>query len=64
MAARAAGDPVTAAYTASKQPLAYGLLDPEDVADAALFLLSGEARRITGQTLAVDGGWSVVEACP
>jgi NAD(P)-dependent dehydrogenase (short-subunit alcohol dehydrogenase family) len=55
---------VTVAYTASKQPLAYGLLDPEDVADAALFLLSGEARRITGQTLAVDGGWSVVEACP
>jgi NAD(P)-dependent dehydrogenase (short-subunit alcohol dehydrogenase family) len=64
MAARAASDPVTVAYTASKQPLAYGLLDPEDVADAALFLLSGEARRITGQTLAVDGGWSVVEACP
>jgi NAD(P)-dependent dehydrogenase (short-subunit alcohol dehydrogenase family) len=64
MAARAAGDPATVAYTAAKQPLAFGLLDPEDIGDAALFLLSAEARRITGQTLAVDGGWSVVEACP
>jgi len=64
MAARAAEDPVTLAYAASKQPLACGLLDPEDVADAALFLLSGEARRVTGQALAVDGGWSVTEGCP
>jgi NAD(P)-dependent dehydrogenase (short-subunit alcohol dehydrogenase family) len=64
MAARAAGDPVTLAYAAAKQPLACGLLDPEDVADAALFLLSGDARRVTGQALAVDGGWSVTEACP
>ncbi len=29
---------------------------PEDVADAAHFLLSNESRWITGQTLAVDGG--------
>jgi NAD(P)-dependent dehydrogenase (short-subunit alcohol dehydrogenase family) len=64
MAARAAGDPATVAYAASKQPLACGLLEPEDVGDAALFLLSPEARRITGQVLAVDGGWSVVEGCP
>lgn len=42
-----------------KQPLAQGLLEPEDVAHAALFLLSDEARFITGQILAVDGGWSV-----
>lgn len=64
MAARAAGDPVTLAYAAAKQPLACGLLDPEDVADAALFLLSGDACRVTGQALAVDGGWSVTEGCP
>jgi NAD(P)-dependent dehydrogenase (short-subunit alcohol dehydrogenase family) len=61
MAARAAGDPVTVAYAASRQPLARGLLAPEDVGDAALFLLSAEARRITGQSLTVDGGWSVCE---
>jgi NAD(P)-dependent dehydrogenase (short-subunit alcohol dehydrogenase family) len=64
MAVRAAGDPATLAYAAVKQPLACGLLDPEDVGDAALFLLSAEARRITGQVLAVDGGWSVTEGCP
>jgi len=31
---------------------------PEEVAAAALFLASGEARYITGHTLAVDGGFS------
>jgi NAD(P)-dependent dehydrogenase (short-subunit alcohol dehydrogenase family) len=62
MAARAAGDPGTVAYARARQPLARGLLEPEDVSDAALFLLSSEARRITGQVLAVDGGWQVAEA--
>lgn len=33
---------------------------PEDHAHAALFLLSGESRWITGQTLAIDGGMSVL----
>ena len=63
MAARAADDPATLAYAAVKQPLACGLLDPEDVAGAALFMLSGDACRVTGQSLAVDGGWSVTESC-
>jgi glucose 1-dehydrogenase len=31
-----------------------------DIADAVLFLLSPKAAHITGQTLTVDGGWSVV----
>lgn len=61
MAARAASDPATVAYAAGRQPLADGLLDADDVAEAALFLLSPEARRITGQALAVDGGWSTSE---
>jgi 3-oxoacyl-[acyl-carrier protein] reductase len=30
--------------------------EPEDIANAALFLASVEARYITGQVLAVDGG--------
>ena len=64
MAARAAGDPDTVAYAVRKQPLAGGLLDPAAIADAALFLLSDEARAITGQVVAIDGGWSVTEADP
>jgi NAD(P)-dependent dehydrogenase (short-subunit alcohol dehydrogenase family) len=60
MAARAAGDPTIVEYTARKQPLAGALLDPDDVALAALFFLSSESRAVTGQSLAVDGGWSIV----
>ena len=59
MAARAAADPATVAFARRKQPLAGGLIDPMDVARAALFLLSDDARQVTGQLLAVDGGWSV-----
>jgi NAD(P)-dependent dehydrogenase (short-subunit alcohol dehydrogenase family) len=59
MAARAEVDPATVDFARRKQPLAAGFLDPMDVARAALFLLSGDAARITGQLLAVDGGWSV-----
>ena len=34
--------------------------EPEEVADVALFLASPYARWITGQTLAVDGGESLL----
>jgi glucose 1-dehydrogenase len=37
---------------------------PEDIAKAALFLLSPEAAQITGQTLIVDGGWTAVSPTP
>lgn len=36
----------------------------EDIAQAALFLIGPEARHITGQTLIVDGGWTVVSPNP
>ncbi|HET6183990.1 MAG TPA: SDR family oxidoreductase [Acetobacteraceae bacterium] len=36
-----------------------GLIAPEDVANAALFLASDEARMITGQVLAVDSGVTI-----
>lgn len=36
----------------------------EDIADAAMFLVSDEARQITGQTLVIDGGWSCVSPPP
>lgn len=61
MSQRAADDPATVAYSARKQPLAGGFLDPVDIANAALFLLSDESARITGQIIEVDGGWGVTE---
>ena len=64
MAARAAADPATVDFARRKQPLAGGFLDPADVARAALFLLSDDASRVTGQLLAVDGGWSMTAVEP
>jgi NAD(P)-dependent dehydrogenase (short-subunit alcohol dehydrogenase family) len=37
-------------------PLGYGA--PEDVAHAAVYLLSGAAKWVTGTTLVIDGGYS------
>lgn len=37
---------------------------PDDIAQAALFLLSAGASQITGQTLIVDGGWSAISPSP
>ena len=59
MSVRASADDATQRFARRRQPLTGGFLAPEDVADAALFLLSTEARAITGQVLLVDGGWSV-----
>jgi 3-oxoacyl-[acyl-carrier protein] reductase len=36
----------------------------EDIAQAALFLLSKQAGHITGQTLVVDGGWTCISPSP
>ena len=35
-----------------------------DIANAALFLVSDEAKHITGQSLVVDGGWTAVSPSP
>jgi len=36
----------------------------EDIANAALFLVSDQAKHLTGQTLVIDGGWTVVSPSP
>ncbi len=59
MSARAQNDPAILELMKTKQPLCEDLLEAEDVAAAALFLLSAQARRITGEILSVDGGWQV-----
>jgi NAD(P)-dependent dehydrogenase (short-subunit alcohol dehydrogenase family) len=64
MAARAAGDATIRAYAARKQPLAGELMDPLEIAHAAVFFLSDESRAVTGQLLKIDGGWSVASVSP
>lgn len=62
-AARAAAEPRTAAYVRHKQPLDGGrLAHPHDIDGAVVYLLSHESRFVTGQVLAVDGGWCVSDA--
>ena len=61
MSVRAQRDPGILAYLAQKQPLAGGPLAADAITDVALFLLSDDARMITGQVVRVDGGWSVSE---
>jgi len=35
-----------------------------DIANAALFLVSDQARHVTGQSLIIDGGWTVISPAP
>jgi NAD(P)-dependent dehydrogenase (short-subunit alcohol dehydrogenase family) len=51
-----------AEFVRKKQPLTGGMIDVEHIARAALFLLGNDAHAITGQTLAVDAGWSLTGA--
>jgi NAD(P)-dependent dehydrogenase (short-subunit alcohol dehydrogenase family) len=62
MARRAAGDARILAFTRAKQPLDGGRIgQPADCDGAVVYLLSDASRFVTGQVLAVDGGWSVSE---
>ena len=64
MAKRASGDARIRAFARRKQPLAGEMMDPDEVAHAAVYFLSDESRVVTGQLLKVDGGWSVVSVSP
>lgn len=62
MAQRAASDPQIRQFIATKQPLDGGRIGvPADLDAAVVFLLSDASRFMTGQVLAIDGGWSVSE---
>ncbi len=59
MSLRAQEDANILEFMKTKQPLVEDLIDAEEVAKAAMFLLSDASRNITGDVLKVDGGWSV-----
>jgi NAD(P)-dependent dehydrogenase (short-subunit alcohol dehydrogenase family) len=61
MSRRAQEDPRILDYLAVKQPLARGPTTPDDLVATALYLLSDDARMVTGQVIAVDAGWTVSE---
>ncbi len=52
------GDASTRAGHEARIPVAR-IAEPDDIAGAAVFLLSNAARYITGTSLVVDGGWSI-----
>ena len=62
MSQRAVGDEQIVEFVTAKQPLDGGRVGtPEDLDDAVISLLSDASKFVTGQVLAVDGGWSVSE---
>jgi NAD(P)-dependent dehydrogenase (short-subunit alcohol dehydrogenase family) len=62
MSQRAQDDPAILQFIATKQPLDGGRIgQPSDLDAAAVYFMSDESKYVTGQVLAVDGGWSVSE---
>jgi NAD(P)-dependent dehydrogenase (short-subunit alcohol dehydrogenase family) len=62
MSERAQSDPAILDYITTKQPLDSGRMGKvSDLDAAALYFLSDDSKFVTGQVLAVDGGWSVSE---
>lgn len=59
MSQRAQTDPHILERLGQLQPLTGAMGQPDDIANAALYLLSDEARFVTGAVLTVDGGWTV-----
>lgn len=62
MSERAFGNDVIMSFAARRQPLEQGRVGlPSDLDDAVVYFLSNQSRYVTGQVLAVDGGWSVCD---
>ncbi|MSU36601.1 MAG: SDR family oxidoreductase [Pedosphaera sp.] len=62
MSDRAQANPEILEFIRTKQPLDGGRIgQPEDLDSAVVWLLSDESKFVTGQVIAVDGGWSVSE---
>src|SRR5947207_2273123 len=60
MSQRAQAEPQIIQFISTKQPLDGGRIgQPTDLDAAAAYLLSDESRFVTGQVLAIDGGWSL-----
>lgn len=65
MSLRAQSNPAIQDFITRKQPLDGGRMGrPEDLDAAVVWLLSEGSRFVTGQVIAVDGGWSVSTAAP
>jgi NAD(P)-dependent dehydrogenase (short-subunit alcohol dehydrogenase family) len=58
MSLRAQGSPEIVARLPGLQPLTGDFGTPQDVANAALYLVSDESSFVTGEILTVDGGWT------
>jgi NAD(P)-dependent dehydrogenase (short-subunit alcohol dehydrogenase family) len=59
MARKAWSDPEKSAPMLARMPLER-FIEPEEVAEAVLFLLSGRASMINGVSLPVDAGFGIV----
>lgn len=59
MSRRAQTDEAILEFMRVKHPLGEEMLDAVDVAKLALFLMSDDARRITGEVVKIDAGWNV-----
>ncbi|MGK0184280.1 MAG: NAD(P)-dependent dehydrogenase (short-subunit alcohol dehydrogenase family) [Verrucomicrobiales bacterium] len=65
MSKRAVQDAAIMDFIARKQPLDGGRIGyPQDLDQAVMFFLSDASRFVTGQVLAIDGGWTVTEGTP
>ena len=62
MAQRAANDENILSFIKTKQPLDGGRIgQPTDLDGLAIYFMSDHSKFTTGQTIAVDGGWSISE---